>query len=725
MAEITVRTRDDANPAGKPKIYLCAHPDDREAHLARVISEIWEACDVAICYHQEPFSCTDDEDLCDLQEMRMLVVIVTNRFLTQPGAARDRILPFFEKRHIQVLPLVREQVSDALFTQVLGERQYLSACVQDDTALPYEYKLKRFFQLIMPDDRTVARIQNAFCAHIFISYRKVDRAEARRLIGIIRDNQACRDAAIWYDEFLTPGEDFNREIADAIRKCDLFAMAITPNTLADQNYIIHTEYPFAKQHGKRVLPVECVPIDRAQLKEHFAGIPACVAHDDTAALTAALSGELGAHAKESDPQRDYLIGLAHLYGIGAEPNVTRAFSRIAMAARAGLVEAHLKLAEMHWDGTGVPVNRQAALNVMETLLCRQKHQHQTAKSPEVSATYAKALARMAEMLCEMGKYEQALPHAKQARQISSDLSLKDNTYDLLCAEHSLLLGEIHFYLGNTGKGIVYLLEAFVFGGSDQDEEYHAFWRRFLTLSLVLFRQSSSHDKDARKAADQMVEIAQFLYDESGSTFDKTQLLQALSFAMKHKEEENEIRALCDRALALVTSLQLSHLPEQMQAEVAQIYLHAAKLAQSDAQNEQYLQTVREIAAAHPHTVKFSELCAESYTQRYSYLYQTGQTEQAALALEQAIMLWRGLAEQTGNAEYYGQLFLNEGMKYTDPANDMPAFLRFFAQRWEELSRAHPENKTYKKKSKDSKFFARASKPFFRKSASDPTKKDKK
>ena len=270
MATITVRTRDDANPAGKPKLYLCAHPDDREAHLARVISEIWEACDVAICYHQEPFSCTDDEDLYDLQEMRMLVVIVTNRFLTQPGAARDRILPFFEKRHIQVLPLVREQVSDALFTQVLGERQYLSACVQDDTALPYEYKLKRFFQLIMPDDRTVARIQNAFCAHIFISYRKVDRAEARRLIGIIRENQACRDAAIWYDEFLTPGEDFNREIADAIRKCDLFAMAITPNTLADQNYIIHTEYPFAKQHGKRVLPVECVPTDRAQLKEHFA-----------------------------------------------------------------------------------------------------------------------------------------------------------------------------------------------------------------------------------------------------------------------------------------------------------------------------------------------------------------------------------------------------------------------------------------------------------------------
>ena len=442
-----------------------------------------------------------------------------------------------------------------------------------------------------------------------------------------------------------------------------------------------------------------------------------------------LSDALGAHAKECDPQRDYLIGLAHLYGIGAEPNVTRAFSRIATAARAGLVEAHLKLAEMHWDGNGVPVNRQAALNVMETLLCRQKHQHQTAKSPEVSATYAKALARMAQMLCEMGKYEQALPHAKQARQISSDLSLKDNAYDLLCAEHSLLLGEIHFYLGNTGKGSIYLLEAFAYGGSDQDEEYSAFWRRFLTLSLVLFRSGDSY-KDTQKAADKMVEIAQFLYDESGSTFDKMQLLQVLSFAMKHKEEENEIRALCDRALcdralALVTSLQLSHLSEQMQAEVAQIYLHAAKLAQSDAQNEQYLQAVREIAAAHPHTVKFGELCAESYTQRYSYLYQTGQTEQAALALEQAITLWRGLAEQTGNAEYYGQLFLNEGMKYTDPTNDMPAFLRFFAQRWEELSRAHPENKTYQKKSKESKFFARASKPLFRKSASDPTKKDKK
>ena len=696
MPEITVRTRDNANPAGKPKIYLCAHPDDREAHLARVISEIWEACDVAICYHQEPFSCTGDEDLCDLQEMRMLVLIVTNRFLTQPCAARDRILPFFEKRHIQVLPLVREQVSDALFTQVLGERQYLSACVQDDTALPYEYKLKRFFQLIMPDDRTVARIQNAFCSHIFISYRKVDRAEARRLIGIIRDDQACRDAAIWYDEFLTPGEDFNKEIADAIRKCDLFAMAITPNTLADQNYIIHTEYPFAKQHGKRVLPVECVPTDRAQLKEHFAGIPACVAHDDTAALTAALSDALGAHAKESDPQRDYLIGLAHLYGIGAEPNVTRAFSRIATAARAGLVEAHLKLAEMHWDGNGVPVNRQAALNVMETLLCRQKHQHQTAKSPEVSATYAKALARMAEMLCEMGKYEQALPHAKQARQISSDLSLKDNAYDLLCAEHALLLGEIHFYLGNTGKGSIYLLEAFAYGGSDQDEEYSAFWRRFLTLSLVLFRQSSSLDKDARKAADKMVEIAQFLYDESGSTFDKTQLLQALSFAMAHKEKGDEQRALCERALSLVDTTSLSHLSESVQLQAAHAYVYGAACAQTEQEYEARIQKALDIVLAHPHSITARQYASTVYFTKYAHLQNAGQHASASFCLERAVTFMRDVVKETASASDYKALFKLEYMQYPEHMQSANAYLQFQLERWEAAYKAHPESKAIRK-----------------------------
>ena len=42
------------------------------------------------------------------------------------------------------------------------------------------------------------------------------RRYAQELMRLIHKNEFCRDIAIWYDEYLTPGEDFNQEIAAAL-----------------------------------------------------------------------------------------------------------------------------------------------------------------------------------------------------------------------------------------------------------------------------------------------------------------------------------------------------------------------------------------------------------------------------------------------------------------------------------------------------------------------------
>ena len=57
---------------------------------------------------------------------------------------------------------------------------------------------------------------DAFAAKIFLSYRKKDRALARELMRTIHQDPLLRDVAIWYDEFLTLGEDFNAEIGSTI-----------------------------------------------------------------------------------------------------------------------------------------------------------------------------------------------------------------------------------------------------------------------------------------------------------------------------------------------------------------------------------------------------------------------------------------------------------------------------------------------------------------------------
>ena len=52
--------------------------------------------------------------------------------------------------------------------------------------------------------------------------------------------------AIWFDEYLVPGERFNDAIRDAFEKSSLFAMAVTPHLTEDGNYVMRVEYPLAR-----------------------------------------------------------------------------------------------------------------------------------------------------------------------------------------------------------------------------------------------------------------------------------------------------------------------------------------------------------------------------------------------------------------------------------------------------------------------------------------------
>lgn len=90
---------------------------------------------------------------------------------------------------------------------------------------------------------------------------------------LIHKNKFCRDIAIWYDEFLKPGENFNDSIKEALQKSNLFVLAVTPNLVNETNYIMTTEYPMAQQEGKPILPVELVTTDHKELAEKYEGIP--------------------------------------------------------------------------------------------------------------------------------------------------------------------------------------------------------------------------------------------------------------------------------------------------------------------------------------------------------------------------------------------------------------------------------------------------------------------
>lgn len=354
--KLTYKTRGGASPQGKPRVYFCAHAQEQALFLDEICADLFKTQNCAVWYKENPQDVfTADEMQMDLGQMQLFVLPVTTRFLLQSGTHMQEFA-FAVQNKIPVLPLMQESGLVSVFNEKCGEIQFLDKTAQDETAISYAEKLEKYLASVLIGDELAEKIRAAFDAYIFLSYRKKDRAYAQELMRLIHKNEFCRDIAIWYDEFLTPGENFNKAIEDALKKSDLFALVVTPHLVDEENYVMTTEYPMALREGKKVLSAELLPTDRYALNEKFKGLDAPTnAHDERALSSALLTAVQALAIKENDtsPEHNFFIGLAYLSGIDVEVDKERALSLIENSAKAGLPEAIEKLVQMYRNGEGV------------------------------------------------------------------------------------------------------------------------------------------------------------------------------------------------------------------------------------------------------------------------------------------------------------------------------------------------------------------------------------
>ena len=372
MADFQFRTRGQQSPQGKQRVYFTCHPDDFEKYFEEIQKEILDRQDCAVFYLEPNTQPEDVEDYeLRLREMQLFVVPVTTKLLTKTNRAMDVEVPFAFEHHIPILPLMQESGLDDVFNKEFGDLQYLDKHNTDPTAIPYEEKLTKYLESVIVGDELAKKVRAAFDAYIFLSYRKKDRKYAQELMKLIHSNPLCRDIAIWYDEFLTPGENFNEAIRAALEKSELFALAVTPNLINEINYILTTEYPMACEMGKKILPAEMETTDRDKLNELYTELPELIANGDKATLTERLSNffeSLAIRENDSDPQHNFLIGLAYLSGIDEEVNKERAFDLIYSSAKHEYIPAIDQLVKMYDTGEGVERNFNNAVKWLEKLV---------------------------------------------------------------------------------------------------------------------------------------------------------------------------------------------------------------------------------------------------------------------------------------------------------------------------------------------------------------------
>ena len=426
MADMLCRTSTNINPQGKPRVYFTCHPEDFETYFDKICQDIFEAHSCAIYYTEDMTASISEEDLStDLGSNNLFVIPVTRKLLTQPNRAMDHDFQYAKKENIPVLPIMMESGIDDIYMQPdkFGALQYLNPYSTDATEIAFKEKLRKYLESVLISDETAKRVRAAFDAYIFLSYRKKDRNYANKLMRLIHQNPLCRDIAIWFDEFLTPGESFRDNIDKILHNSKLFALLVTPNLLEEvngkPNFVVAEEYPAAKASGIEIFPAEMEPTDKTALNEKFQGIPNCVDVSDESIFHHQFLDALQKAAvttNDTDPEHIFLMGLAYLKGIDVEVDRKRGIELITSAAESTLPEAMEQLYTMYLNGWWIPLNYSKAAYWLEALV--DYHKQTSGENHPSTLVWMDTLSFIH---IQLGNYEKAHELASYAYTQQSEL----------------------------------------------------------------------------------------------------------------------------------------------------------------------------------------------------------------------------------------------------------------------------------------------------------------
>ena len=366
------KTYGNSTPDNKPKVYFTCHPQDFDKYFDKVCDDIFSVSNCTIFYTLDMSASLDDENvLVNLERMSLFVIPITFRLLTKPNRSMDFDIRFAKEKHIPILPLMMETGIYEFYKapDKFGELQCLRPYSTDPTEINYKDKLRKHLESVLIDDELASRVRKAFDAYIFLSYRKKDRKLANELIKMIHRNPECEDIAIWFDEFLTPGESFRQSIDRIMKDSCAFALLVTPHILEKRddgtpNFVMGEEYPMAKAYGKPILPAEMEPTDQGLLTIEYPEIPQCIDPKSEEEFRCRLLDSLIGFAKSennNDPEHNYLIGLAYLEGIDTEIDTEKGLKLITKAAEEGSTEAMDRLFHMYYMGISVTTDYDKAI----------------------------------------------------------------------------------------------------------------------------------------------------------------------------------------------------------------------------------------------------------------------------------------------------------------------------------------------------------------------------
>lgn len=375
--QLSVITRGSSTEKGKPKIYISCYERDGRASIDKISAWIHEVRNYVIYYPIEWEDINQGEHEENLYQMQCVVIPV---FAKQKNWNEISIRDYHYANYnnIPVITILMDAADTPDFykeyEKIYGNVQMLTPYDEDATKIPFIKQLEQYLEKIISSDIESYRVYQAegvFCndvkedilsefrGNIFISYRKKNRKHANALINILHDEKELWDVLLWYDEFLTPGEDYSETLQKNLLTCDFVLLLVTPDLFEKGNYVLTHEYPLAKSSGKIIIAVEAESVDEKFLKSVYPYIDLYIRKQDVNSLPKILAEYFRytkGKQKAVDEKRAFILGKAYFHGLWVETNRERGIQLIQQAAEADYVPAMKWMANIYRVGNGVKVS---------------------------------------------------------------------------------------------------------------------------------------------------------------------------------------------------------------------------------------------------------------------------------------------------------------------------------------------------------------------------------
>lgn len=344
------------------KVYVSGTASLADEYLLEyLVKDVLDAydCDVYLRDHKKNI---DPADLALLlQEMDAYVLYLSEEYFDSIRKGTNDEIDVILHNGKKVIPLLHDpEFSLPSYNEFFKNVQYIPLDFMDE-AKAHRGKLQIVLEDLFDQDQSLSE-KATFDRRIFLSYRKKNRAIAKKLIETIHLDPRLEGVEIWYDEFLNPGEDFESDIEEQLLSSDHVLLLLTSEMMEANNYVIETEYPLILKLEKPVTPVKVH--NKASKSNILTAFPRLTGFSSNLPypfhslrpLCDRLAEALGLENYVRAPKDDFHIGMLYMNGVRVEYNPQKGAKLILSAARRGYVPAYPIVAKLFYDGLYLPGN---------------------------------------------------------------------------------------------------------------------------------------------------------------------------------------------------------------------------------------------------------------------------------------------------------------------------------------------------------------------------------